>query len=277
MQQLNSYSSLIRVSLGRPVLEILTSFSLCFTSQRLQYSSESTTPVIGFDKGHTMDSNRQRWDQGQKKLRRALSATDHRPAIDLFLDQHAMVHAKKMSGTKLWSFEDEVLNGIAAEQFRCIPAGRPTSGHSIAWILFHLARIEDITMNVLVAGTPQLFTQDRWMRKLNVAIPHSANEMDDTGVATLSARIDLDALQEYRQSVGRRTRQIVQHIKPEELRQKADPSRLRKVIDERALLPKAIGLFNYWSRRTVAGLLLMPPTRHNFLHLNEALRIKQKL
>jgi hypothetical protein len=32
-----------------------------------------------------------------------------------------------------------------------------------------------------------------------------------------------------------------------------------------------------WSKRTVAGLLPMPPTRHNFLHLNEALRIKQKL
>jgi hypothetical protein len=37
---------------------------------------------------------------------------------------------------------------------------------------------------------------------------------------------------------------------------------------------KAIDL---WSRRTIAGLLLMPPTRHNFLHLNDALRIKQGL
>jgi hypothetical protein len=234
-------------------------------------------PVVGFDKVHPMDSHRQQWNQGQQKLRRSLSADDHQEAIALFLDQHAMVHARSMSGTRLWSFEDEVLNGIAREQFRCMPTGRPTSGHSIAWILFHLARIEDITMNMLVAGTPQLFTQDRWMKNLNVASQHSANEMDDTGVATLSARIDLDALQAYRQLVGRRTRQIVQHIKPEELRQKADPSRLRKVIDEEALLPEAIGILNYWRKRTVAGLLLMPPTRHNFLHLNEALCIKQKL
>lgn len=27
---------------------------------------------------------------------------------------------------------------------------------------------------------------------------------------------------------------------------------------------------DYWSRRTIAGLLLMPATRHNFVHLNEA-------
>ena len=202
MQQLNSHSSLIRVSFRRPVLAILISFSLCLTSQRLQCLAESMTPVVGFDKVHPMDSHRQQWNQGQQKLRRSLSADVHQEAIALFLDQHAMVHARSMSGTRLWSFEDEVLNGIAREQFRCMPTGRPTSGHSIAWILFHLARIEDITMNMLVAGTPQLFTQDRWMKNLNVAIQHSANEMDDTGVATLSARIDLDALQKYRSTAN---------------------------------------------------------------------------
>ena len=53
--------------------------------------------------------------------------------------------------------------------------------------------------------------------------------------------------------------------------------RLRKVMEEGALLPEAIGVLNYWSKRTIAGLLLMPPTRHNFLHLNEALRLRQRL
>jgi hypothetical protein len=36
-------------------------------------------------------------------------------------------------------------------------------------------------------------------------------------------------------------------------------------------------LSDYWSKKTIAGLLLMPPTRHNFVHLNEAARIRQKL
>jgi hypothetical protein len=36
-------------------------------------------------------------------------------------------------------------------QICCIP---PKGGHSIAWTLFHLARIEDITMNMLIAGSP---------------------------------------------------------------------------------------------------------------------------
>ena len=221
-----------------------------------------------------MDPHHKLWNQGQQKLQRALSANDAQKAIALFLDQHAMVHAGKMSKTKLWSFEDEILNDMTEEQIRCIPS---RGEHSIAWILFHLARIEDITMNLLVAGTPQLFVREAWEEKLKASILHSANKMDDRSVAALSAQIDIDALRIYRQSVGRRTREIVKQLKPEELRQKAGAPRLQKVMDEGALLPEAIEILNYWSKRTIAGLLLMPPTRHNFLHLNEAGQIKARL
>ncbi len=132
-------------------------------------------------------------------------------------------------------------------------------------------------MNLLVAGTPQLFLREDWAKKLNVSVLHSANQMNEISIMTLSAQIDLEALLDYRQSVGGRTRQIVKQLKAEQFRQQADASRLQRVVEEGALLPEAIGILNYWSNRTIAGLLLMPPTRHNFLHLNEAARIKAKL
>lgn len=221
-----------------------------------------------------MDTNHRFWNQEHQKLRRLLAAGDHEKAIKSFLAQHAMVHSAKMARMGLWSFEDEVLSDISEDQIRCIPPG---GEHSIAWILFHLARIEDITMNMLVAGTPQLFQKENWARKLNAPIFHSANKMDGVEVAAMSAQIDIPALRAYRQSVARRTRQIVKKLKPEELRHRVAASRLQKVMDEGALLPEAIEVLNYWSKRTIAGLLLMPPTRHSFLHLNEALRIKRKL
>jgi hypothetical protein len=221
-----------------------------------------------------MDANHKQWNQGHQNLRQALSKGDHQRAIELFLIQHAMVHSAKMSKAKVWSFEDEILNGMPEDQIRCVPPG---GEHSIAWILLHIVRCEDITMNMLVAGTPQLFIKDGWQKKLKINILHSANSMDDADVATLSAQIDIDALRAYRQAVGRRTREVVRKLKPEKLQQKAEASQLQKVMDEGALLPEAIGILDYWSTRTMTGLLLMPPTRHNFLHLNEALRIKQKL
>ena len=48
-------------------------------------------------------------------------------------------------------------------------------------------------------------------------------------------------------------------------------------MPEGGLIPEAVGILSNWSKRTIARLLLMPPTRHNFLHLNEVLRIKQQV
>jgi hypothetical protein len=58
-----------------------------------------------------------------------------------------------------------------------------------------------------------------------------------------------------------------------------DPARrscLKRVMDEGVVSQSAKGLIDYWSRRTIAGLLLMSPTRHDFTQLNQACRLKQK-
>ena len=221
-----------------------------------------------------MDPNRQSWNDGQQTLRRALDSKQLQAAIGQFLIQHAMVHSRRVSNMDVWSFEDELWQGLTEKHFRAIP---PRGGHSIAWILFHLARIEDITMNMLVEGSPQLYTKDDWGTKLKSTIHHSANQMNDASIVDLSASLDLKELREYRLSVGRRTRAIVKKLKMEELTSGVDPVRIEKVREEGAVIPEAIGIVNYWGSRTIAGLLLMPPTRHNFTHLNEAMRLKQKL
>lgn len=218
-----------------------------------------------------MDPNRKHWNEGHQKLNLALASGD-RDAIELFLRQHAMVHSAKISKTGLWSFEDEILNGLTDGQIR-----EMVGEHSIAWILFHLARIEDTVMNILAAGTDQLFMRDGWGKKLNVEIVHSANKMTDASVAKLSAMINVKALKAYRLAVGKRTRQIVQKLKAEDFKTKVDPVRIQEVMKQGAVVPEAMEIIDYWSSKTIAGLLLMPPTRHCILHLNEAERIKKKL
>jgi hypothetical protein len=221
-----------------------------------------------------MDPNRKLWNAGQQTLRRALASNQVQAAIGQFLIQHAMVHSLKVSRMDVWSFEDELWRGLTEKGFRTIPPG---GEHSIAWILFHMVRIEDITMNMLVAGTPQLFVKESWEGRLKSTIRHSANRMNMESVADLSAALDMKALREYRLRVGRRTRAIVNTLKLGQLTSKVDPVRLKQVLEEGAVIPEAMEIVNYWGNRTIAGLLLMPPTRHNFLHLNEAVRLKQKL
>jgi hypothetical protein len=185
-----------------------------------------------------------------------------------------MVHAARMSGSGLYSFEDEIFQDLIDASFLAIPEN---DHHSIAWIIWHLGRIEDVTMNILVADKPQLFYKDDWAKKLKMPLRHTGNGMTDKEIIDFSKKIDIKALKRYRIAVGKNTRKIVAGLKPDDLKQNVDPERIKRIWKEKAMLSNARGIVNYWGRRTIAGLLLMPPTRHCFLHLNEARRIKEKL
>jgi hypothetical protein len=224
---------------------------------------------------HIMDPRRKSWNEKQQELRQALTKSgDHARAIALFLDQHAMLHTAGVSESGLYSFEDEVWQGLSEAQFRAIP---PKFEHSIAWIFWHLTRIEDITMNRLAGGQAQIYSQDEWAARLNAPVCDTASAMDEQAVVALSARVDIAALRQYRYAVGRATRQVVSQMEPGDFQKKVDPERIRLARNEGAVLPEAGWLLEYWGGLTIAGLLLMPPTRHIFVHLNEAQQIKRKL
>jgi len=222
-----------------------------------------------------MDARRKEWNQQQQTLRQSLTCLDDPPkAIEYFLNQHAMLHAAGMSGMGLWSFEDEILDGLTSQQMRSIPG---SLDHSLAWVLWHMTRIEDATMNLLVAGSPQVLLRENWLERMEIAVRDTGNAMEPAGVADLSAAINVPALRAYRMSVGRQTRAIVMRLQAQELKQKVDPARLGQMTEQGAVRAEASGLLDYWGGLTIAGLLLMPPTRHAFVHWNEALRIKQKI
>ena len=226
-----------------------------------------------------MDSNRKLWNKRQSEFRKVLLGFDQlHEAIQLFMNQHAMLHSAKMVQSdarhpQAWSYEDEILNDMNDEQIRRIPRN---CEHSVAWSIWHIARIEDVTMNMLVAGDPQILHQDKWLEQMKITVRDTGNEMDGEGVVKLSAVIEIDALRAYRLAVGRRTRAIAAQLQLEQLKQKVDPSRLQQVREEGAVVEAADTIVKYWGRRDIAGLLLMPPTRHSFLHLNEALLIKHR-
>jgi hypothetical protein len=222
-----------------------------------------------------MNPNRKLWNQQQQELRQSLNHSESlAEAKSLFLSQHAMVHTARMSQSGLWSFEDEVLEGLSVQQIRLTPRN---CDHSIAWVLWHITRIEDVTMNLLVAGNPQVLLREDWPEKMKVREEDTGNAMTTANMAELSEIIDLEALRKYRLYVGRQSREIVKSLHWEQIKQRVDPDRLQQIVEQGAVPRGVNGLLEYWGGLTVAGLLLMPPTRHNFIHLNEALRVRQKL
>jgi hypothetical protein len=215
------------------------------------------------------------WNEGQQELRLALKHPGGgSQVIGLFLRQHAMIHSAAMSGMELWSFEDEVWEDLSESAARRVPDG---GEHSIAWIVWHLTRCEDITMNLLVAHAPQVISQDNWLGTMNSALMHTGNHMSPQEVAAFGSGLELSALRAYRSAVGRRTRQIAIALTAADFKRTVEPAWLEQVLAQGALLPEAQEVYSYWGRCTVSELLLMPATRHNTLHFNEALKIKKKV
>lgn len=217
-----------------------------------------------------MDTHRKQWNARQSALRKMLESKSVPPGwLDLFLRQHAAVHARGLSAQAEWYFAEEALSGLTEAQLHALPTGEE---HSIVWCLWHLARIEDMTMNVLIAGEPQVF-EDGWAERLKAPIRHSGNAMDVQAVRRFSEEVNVTEVLAYRLAVGRRTEEIVAGLPLERLHDKVDPARLASLLERGAVLPEARGVLDYWGKRDVAGLLLMPPTRHCFVHLNEVERV----
>jgi hypothetical protein len=198
------------------------------------------------------------WNERHKQLRTALSdPAEHDQALDLFMIQHAAVHDSAVSNSESETWADSVWADLPEDIFRRIPQNEE---HSIAWAIWHAARVEDVTMNLLVAGERQLLDAEDWLRRLGVDFQHTGNAMSEAEITALSAALDMDALRAYRAAVGRRTREIVGALDPDVVTQKVDPARIQRIWDEGAVLEDAREIVDYWSRRTIAGLL--PPFFH---------------
>lgn len=222
-----------------------------------------------------MDPRRAAWNARQKELQKALKyPSAHEHAIELFLQQHAMLHDGRMSGVKTPTFDDDAWAGVTEDAARLTPPGEE---HSIAWIVWHMARIEDITMNVLIANGKQVFQQGGWQQKPGTQFTMIGNSMTPEERLELSRQVNIQGLREYRIAVGKQTELVIKNLKPDELNRLTPPERLKRLLDEKAVDEKFQGPLNYWGGLTVSGLLLMPPTRHLLMHLNEIMKLKKKV
>ncbi len=172
-----------------------------------------------------------------------------------------------MSGLDGWSYADEIFTGLSEDQYRTIP---DNEDHSLIWILWHISRIEDVTISILVAGGSQLYTRDKWKDDLGSPVHHAGNLIKAGDLQNLTACVDLQKLFDYRDAVGKQNRSIVSNLEIDQLNHKVLPERLAQLVENGAVLPEAKGLLSYWGKRKIFELLLMPPTRHLMTHLNEA-------
>lgn len=214
------------------------------------------------------------WNEKLQELRKIILKPEE---IDktkkLCLELHEMVHMGKMSNINVKTFEDELWENLDEETIR---TATNEKGRTIVYGIWHSTRIEDITMNILVADFKQVFEED-WLQKIHSSIKNTGNALTKEEILEFSKDININQLKEYRIAVGRKTREIINNLNGTDLKRKMKKESLQRILDEGAVenVEAANWLIEFWGKKNVAEILLMPVTRHHVVHINESLRAKK--
>lgn len=179
---------------------------------------------------------------------------------------------KAVSSSEIPTFCDELLEGLTDEDYSIMPDKKD---ETIAWHLWHIARIEDLVGNLLIMEQNQIL-DDEWMTRLHVDVKDTGNAMTDDEIICFSRQVDKTELINYRNAVGRKTREILKALTPDDLKRKPREQYLARLVSEGGLLEtkESIWLKDFWGKHTVSGLILLPLTRHHMMHLPDSMAIK---
>ncbi len=221
-----------------------------------------------------MNESGYEWNPKQKQLTALLKGKNtFYDGIRLCLEMHAQVHDVKREAQHKTIYQ-HLIDGLDEGLVKFRPERQFSS---IAWNIWHISRIEDAVANILIADTKQVFTQG-WQDNIGVRMTDTGNAMKWHDVDRFDAMIDVKALYQYRKAVGERTQEILPQIRVEERLKKPGSEQLARLLNEGVLVndPESLWLFDYWKEKTIVGLLLMPITRHQLVHIHDSFKIKQK-
>ena len=190
-------------------------------------------------------------------------------ARDLFLEQHAVVHTAAVGGNKA-SAAERALGGLTDEQMRVRPR---EDLNSIAWIVWHIARAEDLIVNLVLGGRDQI-SDDAWRQRLGIDRLDFGIGMSRPEVSELTGKVDVGALREYRDAVGRRTREVVGAFRPEDWQGESQAAALERAAAEGCFGARSEQIVKAFTGRPRAMLLSGIALFHPSGHLGEATTIR---
>jgi hypothetical protein len=180
-------------------------------------------------------------------------------ALELLMLRYDAVHD---------GFVRDLFRGLSDAQVRARPAGV----NSVAWLVWHLARVQDAVMSRLVADRPQILDDGGWNTAMRVDRRDVGSGMAPEDVDALSAAIDTDALQGYHRAVADMTRQVATSLPAASWGEVVPEGRVRQAVAEEGLLVEAgswVG--DFWARGLSRGwYLLQVGLLHPYGHCFEA-------
>lgn len=100
--------------------------------------------------------------------------------------------------------------------------------------------------------------------------------MPDDEIMNLSKEIDVKELLRYHNEVAKNTRRVLGNLNADDMKRRVSPADLDRILACGGVTKEeqSIWLLDFWGKKDVAGILLLPATRHVLLHLNDCCKWK---
>ena len=214
------------------------------------------------------------WTIKQNNLKKYLSKEEtFNEGIKLLLDMHSILHDKKVYCKKEDTLYNKLWKNLTKETCKII-TNKETS---ILWNIWHITRIEDIVSNTIIGNTEEALNNEI-QAALNIKTRDTGNAMNKKEIELLNENINIKALNEYRIKVGKQTVKIIKCLKFSDMKKKPERMQLEKIMKTGGLLEhvKSKWLLDFWGNKNIMGLIMMPITRHQTMHLNDCMSIKER-
>jgi len=168
------------------------------------------------------------------------------------------------------SAAERAFAGLSDEQMRVRPR---EDLNSLAWLMWHIARAEDIFSNIILSGRDQV-VDDGWLPRLKISRRDFGIGMSKPEVAELTAQVDVAALRDYRDAVGRRTQEVIRGFGPADWQGELQAPALEKAASLGCFGPQGELVAKAFTGRPRIGILGGLLVTHAAMHMGEAQTIR---
>ena len=171
-------------------------------------------------------------------------------------------------------FEANIYSALTADQMRERPDG---IGNSVGWLMWHMARTEDVIVNSVIREQDQVLMGDGWMNKLGVDSTLIGTGLDDEEVVDISSRIDIEAANEYWKTIADQTSEWLKTIDAEALERIPDmQGRIEAIPPVFASIENTVAA-SFWGGRSIGYLFGGTVISHGYIHVGEMQSIVGRL
>ena len=135
--------------------------------------------------------------------------------------------------------------------------------------MWHTARTEDVAVNSMIQGTPQILMEGDWRERLGIDDTHIGTGLGDDEVAESTKQLNVEAVDEYWNATAKASFRWLKSIGEADLDEIPDLEERIASIPPILATPASGMAIQFWKGRTAGRLFEGLVVGHGYIHIGQ--------